>query len=144
MYRHNAAMRQLLLDGVIWGFMSKEEAVLRLSQLQPGSFLVRVSDVHPGTFAVSWKDPQCHNIRHARLDAKLISQSIGAIADYFATKAFLRYVYAPFARVGSETVQHPTLRNKDDALGKFYTAPRRAAVPTQPLVRDGYDDMDIL
>jgi hypothetical protein len=145
-YRHNAAMRQLLLDGVIWGFLSKEEAVQHLSELQPGSFLVRVSDVQPGTFSVSWKDPQCLSIRHARLDAKLISQPITAIADYFASKPFLLYVYSPFTRLGSQTVQRPSLRTKDEVLSRFSGMPRKtaAAVSAQPMMRDGYEDIEMV
>ncbi len=69
-YRHNLAVRQLLLEGLIWGFVSKETATERLASMAPGAFLLRVSDAQPGAFAVSWHDTMSGDVRHARLDTK--------------------------------------------------------------------------
>lgn len=151
-YRHNGPMRTLLREGLIWGFLSKQDATQRLASLQPGSFIIRVSEVDPGSFAVSWHDPSTLQVRHAHLEDKLLSSPhVGTIADYIASKPFLQHVLTPFMRADRETIDRPTLRRKDDAFGKFYmnakkslSLKKKEAITNAVavIVKDGYDDIE--
>lgn len=114
-YRHNLPFRQLMLEGLVWGFMSKSEST-RLLQSQPeGAFLIRVSESSPGSFCLSWKADQYETVRHGLLDVKLFSPP--ALAEFLMSKSMLKSVVLPFSRVGRSQVSKITLRSKGEAFG---------------------------
>lgn len=142
-YRHNGAMRQLLLQGLVWGFLSKQGASELLGKLQAGSFVIRASDSEPGSFVISWNDGESVEVRHALLESKVVSSNnVGVIADFIASKPFLQFVCTPVIQ-GRSIVQRPSLRHKDDAFGMFYVQAKRSAPSTRPrpIITDGYVDI---
>ena len=44
-------------NGLIWGFVERDEMVRLLMTQQPGTFVVRFSERHSGLFAVGYKVP---------------------------------------------------------------------------------------
>ena len=94
-YRHNLAFRQLMLDGLVWGFISKRESTRLLSMQPMGSFLIRASESSPGSFCLSWKADANMSVRHGLLDVKCFSPPV--LAEFLMKKSFLKAVVVPSA-----------------------------------------------
>ena len=135
-YRHNLAFRQLMMDGLVWGFMSKSESTRLLSSQPNGTFVIRASESSPGCFCLSWKADSSSTVRHGLLDVKCFQPPV--LADFLMRKSFLKAVLRP--AVGKATQM--TLRDKEAAFGPFINA---AVVKKESKGRDeGYLDLESL
>ncbi len=139
-FRHNNAFRQLLMDGLVWGLMSKQQADSRLFSCGVGAFLIRASESAAGSFCVSWRAPE--GVRHALLDAKLLAPPMTKLAEYLSSKGFLQNLLQPFSFVGQKKVHKAVLRRKEEAFSPFLpdVAPKAEAGG----VMEGYLDLDLL
>lgn len=136
-FRHNLAFRQLLLDGVVWGFASKAQAEKALQSVScpTGTFLIRASESNPGSFCLSWTIAG-GAVQHALLDAKLLAPPLSAFAECLIAKSFLSHLAV--RRQGDEMV----VRRKEDALRTLLSVPHTAAPAEHP--RAGYLDLELL
>jgi hypothetical protein len=118
-YRHNLAFRQLMMEGIVWGFLSKSQSVSQLEPHPIGSFIIRVSESSPGSFCLSWKSDD-HTVRHALLDAKLLAPPASNLVEFLSGKSFLKFVCQPFEcdESGHRNMK-PVLRRKEDAFKNY-------------------------
>lgn len=138
-FRHNTALRQLLMDGIIWGLLSKKQAVEYLTNQSPGTFLIRAAEKNAGSFCVSWKHEN-NTVRHALIDNKLLAPPASGLVDNLLSKPFLKYLLQPFAIVNNSNTKQTTLRSKFDALALY----ANVKLPQEQvnLPRDsGYEDL---
>jgi hypothetical protein len=134
-FRHNLAFRQLLLDGLVWGFASKSQAEGCLNaSCAVGTFLIRASESSPGSFCLSWKAAP-GVVQHAMIDTKLLAPPISNLAEYIMSKKFL--IHLIMKNSGSFVV-----RRKEDAFRALLTTSFEAA--TAEPSNAGYLDLETL
>jgi hypothetical protein len=140
-FRHNNAFRQLLMDGLVWGFMSKEQSEWRLGPCPVGTFLLRASESAAGSFCVSWKAPE--GVRHALLDAKLLAPPMNKLAEYLCNKRFLQSLLQPYTVGPMGKVRQMVARRKEEAFRPFL--PEAALSKTVAGgAMEGYLDLDLI
>merc|ERR1711916_146584 len=117
----NLAFRQLMMEGLVWGFISKEESAR-------------------GSFCLSWKTDS-FAVRHAIMDVKLFSPP--ALAEFLMKKPFLKAVLQPFTVHNKARLMQKTLRKKEEAFGA-YLADAAATSVVKKEGDSGYCDLNLL
>lgn len=138
-FRHNVTMRTMLMSGVVWGFIEREEATRLLEGQEPGTFLVRTGS-SPSDFCISLVDQQ-GTVRHSKVDAKTLLPPISNFADMLGRNDALLYVLSPFVTEANGRTTHIISRvQKDDVLGEHYSSKPKERVK-KSFQDDGYADM---
>jgi len=140
-FRHNNAFRQLLMDGIVWGFMSKQQADRRLGASAVGTFLLRASESAAGSFCVSWKAPE--GVRHALLDVKLLAPPMTKLAEYLCSKRFLQALLQPYSVGAGGKVLQTVARRKEEAFRPYLPEGAQSKSVASGAM-EGYLDLDLL
>lgn len=113
LFRHNAAVRDYLLEGCIYGFLSKARTSVILNKFGDGSFLIRASETTPGAFCLSFLDQG--KVRHSVIDSKILTSGCKSqLADFLLARPFLKNLVLP--------AQHGTanrIKEAQEAFGDF-------------------------
>jgi len=134
-YRHNLPFRQIMLEGLVWGFLSKDQSKEMLGAHPEGSFVIRASKSTPGSFCLSWKADSYGSVRHALLDVKLLAPP--ALAEFLLSKPSLRSVLVPHGD------GPPRIRDKQDAFGNLLSL-QSSRVAVKKEEDSGYVDLTTL
>eukprot|EP01091_Cochliopodium_minus_P020976 TRINITY_DN937_c0_g1_i1.p1 TRINITY_DN937_c0_g1~~TRINITY_DN937_c0_g1_i1.p1 ORF type:complete len:655 (-),score=183.45 TRINITY_DN937_c0_g1_i1:27-1991(-) len=124
--RHNEVIRKYFMEGLIMGFLSKEDCFEVLSKEKNCSFILRYSSSSiSGELALANKDLQGET-NHSILEPKNIPP-LGNLADFLKVQPFLKTTVKTTDGINFQTV------NKDDVYQKYYS-------PDQE-VKEGYKDI---
>jgi len=129
-------MSKLWQNGLIYGFMGRNDVINSLKIHAPGTFIIRFSENHSGRFAIAYVSMQGEGIKHY-----LVSQSdIGkkALPDFLCEcNMFLNILQL----VGFNKQGLPVFQSlpKTDAL-QFYTTPTNNLVVDKDSI--GYDPLE--
>ena len=127
-YRHNKGIRTLYLQGLIFGFVSKENCSLFLAQQRQGTFIIRNSQAsNDGAFTLAYLNSN-GLIRHSKIDPKKLAPPYGSLPDYLRDKKQLHYVLRPFIILASGD-KHPNyvVQGKSDAFSKYCSPVKESA-----------------
>lgn len=118
-YRHNHVLRAMLLKGLIYGLLSKEDCLTLLERQAPGTFLIRNSEQSStGEFALAFVNAH-HLVKHHKIDPKKLRAPYGNLADYVRDKDQLTHLVKPYHQEGETTLDAPVVVKKLDAVTEF-------------------------
>lgn len=142
-YRHNASLRQLFLDGLFYGMVSKEEAERLLQGATAGSFLVRNALSKPGELALAFVGPPGSPCRHFRIDSKKILPPHNTLPDYLRGIHSLVFLLKPYHWNRARGAMQPgaVAQPKHQALAPYYS---HSMDEDTGGADDGYEMLDAL
>jgi len=129
--RHHKPFLFLWLKGLVYGFISKEDAERLLDGQPVGTFVTRFSERRPGQIAIAFskKDPITGRIgiKHYLYDPQ--TNQIKNLPDFCRGKVNLCYLPKLKTEYISTGGNIHSIVHKDEAFREYYTTPDEASIP---------------
>eukprot|EP01091_Cochliopodium_minus_P017252 TRINITY_DN6703_c0_g1_i1.p1 TRINITY_DN6703_c0_g1~~TRINITY_DN6703_c0_g1_i1.p1 ORF type:complete len:676 (-),score=161.22 TRINITY_DN6703_c0_g1_i1:31-2058(-) len=126
-YRHNKSIRNLYLQGLIFGFISKETCNSLLTGQRHGSFIIRNSQAsNDGSFTIAFLNNQ-GLIRHSKIEPKKVAPPYSSLPDYLRDKNQLHFVIRPPYCTQNAVINYYTVQDKNSAFSKYWNPVKESA-----------------
>lgn len=132
--RHQRHIGGLWMQGLIYGFMSKEDSVRLLSREEPGSFILRFSERRAGQFAVAFVklnyDTGAREVMHYLIKPDDTSGLAKPLADFIRLKDNFKYLLQRHTEFSPTTGLIKARFEKNQILRDYYSSSNNfASVP---------------
>ncbi len=120
-FRHNALVRGLMLQGLIFGLADQKDCTELLTGREPGHFLIYLNETSKmGDYCLAFVHPNGRVLFH-KIDAKKLRAPFGSLADYVRDKKELRMLVKPFHCLPSGTkIAQLVAVEKHEAFREWY------------------------
>jgi len=132
--RYQRHIGQLWQEGLLYGFMTREEVDMALSGEPPGTFVLRFSERHAGQIGIAYVGAQVNSIKHYLVQPNDTAASKVTLPDFLREKPQFAHMLQ-FTLLPTGVPQFRRLP-KDQVLGPLYS--RRAGGDT---TGTGYDPL---
>ncbi|GAM27764.1 hypothetical protein SAMD00019534_109400 [Acytostelium subglobosum LB1] len=129
--RHISALWQ---EGIIYGYMGRQEVNDALTNQDPGTFIIRFSERNPGQFAIAYIGNELpHRIKHYLVQPNDTAAAKKTFPDFLAEHP--QFIYILQWTKGPDGLPRFLKSHKDSVLGSF--APKKSA----PAPVGGYEPL---
>ncbi|EGG18419.1 signal transducer and activator of transcription family protein [Cavenderia fasciculata] len=132
--RYQRHISTLWQEGIIYGYMGRQEVQDALTNQDPGTFIIRFSERNPGQFGIAYIGSEVpHRIKHYLVQPNDTAAAKKTFPDFLAEHP--QFINILQWSKGSDGLPRFLKSHKDTALNSF--APRRA----QPTPVGGYEPL---